>query len=68
MKKTNINYDSKSDILYIVLKKGVEEYAEEVSPFITVEYDSKDNPIGIEIYNASKSLPSEMKEKFLNSA
>lgn len=56
MSKTKVHYDKKSDILYIVLKSGPEEYAEEVSPFVTVEYDKKDKPIGIEIFNASKVL------------
>ncbi len=56
MSKTNMNYDKKSDILYIVLKKGMEDYAEEVSPFITVEYDKNNKPIGIEIFKASKVL------------
>ena len=56
MSKTNMNYDRKSDVLYIVLKKGAEEYAEEVSPYITVEYDKNNKPIGIEIFKASKVL------------
>lgn len=56
MSKTNMNYDKKSDILYIVLKKGAEEYAEEVSPYITVEYDKNNKPIGIEIFKASKII------------
>lgn len=51
-----MNYDKKSDILYIVLKKGVEDYAEEVSSFVTVEYDKSNKPIGIEIFKASKVL------------
>ena len=54
MKKTKINYDAKKDILYIMLRKGVEERFEDISKDITVEYDSKDRPIGIEIFNASQ--------------
>jgi uncharacterized protein YuzE len=53
MKKTNILYDKKSDSLYIFLKQGVEDYFEEISPNIFIEYDKKKNPIGIEILNAS---------------
>jgi uncharacterized protein YuzE len=54
MKKANILYDKKSDCLYIFLKQGVEDYFEEISPNIFIEYDKKKNPIGIEILNASK--------------
>jgi uncharacterized protein YuzE len=60
MKKLNskkiINYDSKSDVLYIGLKKGVEEEFVEISPGINVELDSQGQVIGIEILNASKIL------------
>lgn len=56
MNKTKIHYDKKSDILYFVLKSGPEEYAEEISDGVTVEYDKNDKPIGIEIFNASKIL------------
>lgn len=58
MKKSKkiINYDQKSDALYIGLKKGVEEEFVEVSPGISVELDSQGQIIGIEILNASKVL------------
>lgn len=56
MKKTKINYDAKKDILYIMLRRGAEERFEDLSENITVEYDAKDRPIGIEIFNASKML------------
>ncbi|MDP2632943.1 MAG: DUF2283 domain-containing protein [Candidatus Curtissbacteria bacterium] len=59
MKKTKINYDNKKDILYIMLRKGKEERFEDISENITVEYDAKDRPIGIEIFNASKILPTQ---------
>lgn len=65
MKKSKISYDKQKDILYIVLREGQEERFEDISSDITVEYDAKDNPIGIEIYNASKALPSEIKENLL---
>lgn len=58
MKKTKINYDKKKDILYIVLRPGSEERFEDISENITVEYDAKDRPIGIEIFNASRFLES----------
>lgn len=57
MKKAKVSYDKKKDILYIMLRKGVEERFEDISKNITVEYDAKDRPIGIEIFNASEILP-----------
>ena len=56
-KKNKISYDKKKDILYIMLRKGVEERFEDISENITVEYDAQNRPIGIEIFNASKILP-----------
>jgi len=62
MKKINskkiINYDSQSDVLYIGVKKGVEEEFIEISPGINVELNEEGQVIGIEILNASKLLKS----------
>ncbi len=55
MKKI-INYDFKSDVLYIGVKKGIEEEFVEISPGINVELDQNGKVIGIEILNASKVL------------
>ncbi len=43
------NYDSKSDSLWIVFKTGPEAYFEEVVPGVNLEFDNKDQLIGIEI-------------------
>lgn len=67
MKKNKISYDKKKDILYIMLKDGVEERFEDISEDITVEYDAKDRPIGIEIFNASKVLPTKPKASYIAS-
>ena len=67
-KQTNIHYDQKQDILYIVLKSGPEEYAEEVAPLITVEYDKNDKPIGIEIFKASEILGDKLNKKTAHSS
>ena len=56
MKKSKINYDSQSDVFYIVIKSGYEEVHREVAPGIFVELDKKGELIGIEILNASKNL------------
>ena len=57
-KKSLVNYDYKSDVLYIAAKKGVEEEFVEIAPGINVELDESGKVIGIEILNASKCLKS----------
>lgn len=54
--KKKIFYDKKADILYFVLKDGVEDYAEEIEPNVIIEFDKEGHPIGIEILNASSIL------------
>ena len=56
MKKTKINYDKKKDVLYIVLREGNEERFEDISENITIEYDNRNRPIGIEVFKASEFL------------
>lgn len=54
--KPLLNYDSKSDILYIAVKKGKEEEFVEIAPGVNVELDENGKVIGIEILNASNFL------------
>lgn len=54
--KPIVNYDPKSDVLYIVARKGKEEEFVEIASGINVELDEKGEVIGIEILNASKFL------------
>jgi len=54
--KKIVNYDPKSDVLYLGVKKGVEEEFVEVSPGVNVELNSEGQVIGIEILNASRVL------------
>ncbi len=51
--KALVNYDSKSDVLYIVTKRGTEEECVEVIPGVNVELDQEGKVVGIEILNAS---------------
>lgn len=48
-----VRYDSKSDTLYIVAGRGMEEEFVEVAPGVNVELDAKGDVIGIEILKAS---------------
>lgn len=54
--KPLVNYDAKSDVIYIAARKGKEEEFVEIAPGINVELDEKGEVIGIEILNASKFL------------
>jgi uncharacterized protein YuzE len=54
--KSVVNYDPRSDVLYLVTRKGEEEEFVEISPGVNVELDSEGRVIGIEILNASKAL------------
>jgi len=58
MKQQTLNYDKKNDILYFVLREGVEHHFVEVAEGITVEFDEDNQPIGLEIFNASKVMVS----------
>ena len=54
MNKPNLNYDQANDILYIVLREGTEDHFTEVVQGIVVEFDKNNQPIGIEINDASR--------------
>lgn len=56
MSKPILNYDRENDILYIVLHEGDEHYFDEVAEGIVVEFNEAKQPIGIEIFNASKVI------------
>ena len=51
-----MTYFEKEDVLHIVLSEGPEAKSVELSPNITVELNSNDDLIGIEILNASTFL------------
>jgi len=53
MKKTRVYYDKNNDALYLNLREGREAYFEEIEPNVIVEYNEKDQPLAIEILNAS---------------
>ena len=54
--KKIINYDAASDVLYLGLRRGLEEEFVEVAPGINVELDENGEVIGVEVLNASKVL------------
>jgi uncharacterized protein YuzE len=53
MKKSKIYYDKENDALYLNLREGKEAYFEEIEPNVIVEYNEKNQPLAVEILNAS---------------
>lgn len=49
-------YDKQADSLFICLKEGEEERFEEIVPGINIEFNSKNEIIGIEILKASRFI------------
>lgn len=48
------HYDHSADSLYIVVGKGKEDRFEEIAPGISLEFNKKDQLIGVEVLNASR--------------
>lgn len=68
MKKPNVYFDSDSDVLYIVTKKGAEEEFVEIAKGVNVELDKNKKVIGIEILDASRFLSPFVKKLHLKRA
>lgn len=62
MKKTNrkLYYDKKTDVLWLLVKPGIEEEHKEISPGVSIELGKNGELLGIEILNASKVLGSKL--------
>ncbi len=56
MKKPQVHYFEKEDILHLLIADGPEIRSLELSPNITVELGAEDELIGVEILNASGFL------------
>ncbi len=56
MNKPMVNYDRVHDILYFVIREGEEHHFVETAEGIVVEFDESNQPIGIEISEASHVL------------
>ncbi len=53
-----IRYDSKVDVMYIKLAKGKYDSTRKVSDVILVDEDKSGKVLGIEILDATQSIPS----------
>ncbi|OHB73491.1 MAG: DNA polymerase III subunit alpha [Planctomycetes bacterium RBG_16_55_9] len=56
MRKPQLTYFEKEDVLHLVVSEGPEAQSVELSPNITVELNDKGELIGIEILKASSFL------------
>jgi len=51
-----VNYDSSTDVLYLVTREGIEAEFREAMPGVNVEMDEEGEVIGVEILRASQLL------------
>lgn len=49
IKRFERNYDDVDDTLWIVFNSGIEAYAEEIAPGVTVEFGENGEVVGIEV-------------------
>jgi uncharacterized protein YuzE len=52
-----INYDSKTDAMYIELAKGKYDVSREISHSVIVDEDKNGKVLGIEILDATENIP-----------
>jgi len=54
-----ISYDKEADAMYIELRKGTFAKNKKINDFVIIDLDNKDNILGIELLQVSKTIPSE---------
>jgi len=62
-----VEYDAKSDAMYIWLRKAKYDISEELAENVIMDLDKKGRIIGIEILDVSKTLGQELTNKILGS-
>jgi len=60
-----VEYDSKTDAMYIWLRKARYDISEELAENVIIDLDKSGRIIGIEILDVSKNLGSELVAKIL---
>ena len=53
-----LNYDKKTDSLYLELRKGEYKRSKKVSDSVLVDYDDTDKVLGIEVLGVKDVIPS----------
>jgi uncharacterized protein YuzE len=56
MNKPTVRYDDKADVLYFLIKEGIEDRFVEVAEGVYVELDRSGELLGVEVLNASQWL------------
>ena len=64
IKRGTLRYYEENDVLYFLLKEGLESKSVEAAPGITVDLDEKNRIIGIEILDGSKFIHEYMLKTF----
>ncbi len=59
-----LKVDQKSDALYFRLDESPVAESEEIRPGIVLDFDARDNVVGIEILNLSRRISEEMIRNF----
>ena len=54
-----ISYDKDADAVYIEFRKGAFAKNKKIDEFTIVDFDSKENILGIELLKASKRIPAD---------
>lgn len=67
MRMARVEYDAKSDAMYIWLRKAKYDISEELAENVIMDLDKKGRIIGIEILDVSKTLGEELTNKILDS-
>ncbi len=62
-----VEYDAKSDAMYIWLRKAKYDISEELAENVIMDLDKKGRIIGIEILDVSRTLGEELTNKILGS-
>jgi uncharacterized protein YuzE len=61
-----VEYDQKTDVMYIWLRKAKYDISEELAENVILDLDKKGRIIGIEVLDASKNIGKESVTKILN--
>ena len=61
-----VEYDEKSDAMYIWLRKAKYDISEELAENVVLDLDKNGRIIGIEVLDASKNLGKELVTRILN--
>ena len=59
-----VKYNKENDVLYIQLSNNAVAESDSEKPGIIIDYDEKENIVGIEVLNASQKMERPMKVEY----